>query len=125
MTLMDLTEYEAPAARSAPTPVQAPKIQPEPVRSDLTGTAEPWRQLRDYVTAQIEARFGSQVVDPVKEAAVFKRFVSTWGDRAMEIARLAFDHYDGVWASAPVSVNRFCKKSDPFFAEVIVRDHGL
>jgi hypothetical protein len=116
-----LTFAEAPASVPPPPPeVIAP-------RNDLIPAEETdWRSLRDFVVAAIERRWGARPdSDPVKEAAIFKRFLSTWGDLAMPIARLAFERYDGMWAGAPISVNRFCRGSDPFFGEVIVRDHSL
>lgn len=80
-----------------------------------------WEELRDYVVGEIQDRQGPIPRDPLKEAAIFKRFVKQWGERAKPIAQYAFGVCDGKWAGAPVGVNRFCKGSDEFFAEEIVR----
>lgn len=90
-------------------------------RTDLL-TQEPWtdwRQLRDYVCSGIEARVGAFPRNPIKEKAIFESFFVRWGDRAERIARYAVDVHGCWWASAPISINRFCKGSDPYFAEVI------
>ena len=78
-----------------------------------------WQDLRDYVIREIEKRHGPQVRDPRKEQAIFKGFMTRWPDQAVAIARSAFNVHDGMWKSAPISVNRFCKASDPFFAEIL------
>lgn len=79
-----------------------------------------WQNLRDYVVDQIESLHGPFPRDPVKEAAIFKGFISRWGsDRAAKIAQAAFTTHSGWWRSAPIGVNRFAAGSDPFFAEVI------
>lgn len=79
-----------------------------------------WSDLRDYVIREIEKRHGPQVRDPKKEASIFKSFMSRWGDQAPGIARAAFGPaHDGMWRNAPISVNRFCKASDEYFAAVL------
>jgi hypothetical protein len=78
-----------------------------------------WQDLRDYVVREIEARFGVFPRNPLREAATFKSFMTRWGVQAPAIARYAFETLDGRWAGAPISVNRFCKNSDPYFAAVI------
>lgn len=77
-----------------------------------------WRELRDYVVAEIEKRFGPQPRDAKKEASIFKSFLSRHDD-AVEIAKYAFEITDGWWAGAPIGVNRFCIASDAYFAERI------
>jgi hypothetical protein len=79
-----------------------------------------WDDLRDYVVSGIEDRFGAFPRDTRKESGIFKSFLARWGEQAQAIARYAFEVADGRWAGAPISVNRFCKGSDPYFAEVIV-----
>jgi hypothetical protein len=80
-----------------------------------------WSELRDYVITEIERRHGPQVRNAKTEASIFKSFLSRWPDgKAIEIAQAAFQIYDGMWKNAPISVNRFCKASDPFFAAVIL-----
>lgn len=78
-----------------------------------------WSDLRDYVVVEIEKRFGAFPRDFKKEAGIFKAFLARHGEAASAIARYAFDVEDGMWAGAPISVTRFCKGSDPFFAEPI------
>lgn len=80
-----------------------------------------WEDLRDYVVTEATNRFGEQLRDPVKEASIFKSFISRYGvQRAVLVAMAAFEIHGGTWASAPITVTRFCKRSDPFFADVIL-----
>lgn len=88
-------------------------------RAFVAKTEWAWDDLRDYVVHNIEERFGPFPRDARKEAGIFKSFLSRWGDQAQGIARYAFETVDGRWAGAPISVNRFCKNSDPYFAAVI------
>lgn len=80
-----------------------------------------WQDLRDYVVGQIEQRFGPFPRDAVKEASIFKGFVSRHGASAAPIARYAFEVCGGVWANGNIQVYRFCKGSDPFFAVPIAQ----
>lgn len=122
----------------APAPVDSPKIVldehtplatqtvtvtpvPSADRSYLITEAMEWspEQLRFYVIAEIEARFGVRGRDPVKETAIFRRFAKTWGELAGPIAVHAFTVLDGWWQNAPISITRFCKGSDSYFARPI------
>lgn len=78
-----------------------------------------WGDLRDFVVAEIEKRTGAFPRDFKKEAGIFKSFMARWGDKAPAIARTAFEVHEGMWKGAPISVNRFCKGSDPYFAQPI------
>jgi hypothetical protein len=78
-----------------------------------------WSDLRDYVIFEIEQRQGPQDRNIIKESGIFKSFFARWGDRAPRIAKTVFDIHDGYWQGKPVTVNRFCKNSDPYFSEVI------
>jgi hypothetical protein len=78
-----------------------------------------WEDLRSYVIAQIEQRFGAFPRDPKKEHAIFMSFAGRWGAQAGPIARFAFEQCNGYWKGAPISVTRFCKASDSYFAEQI------
>lgn len=101
------------------------------IRETVTTTTQPathmlaadeswsWRELRDYVVGEIEQRFGAFPRDLLKEKGIFDAFLSRWGTKAARIARYAFESCQGIWRGAPVSVNRFCKASDPYFAAVI------
>jgi hypothetical protein len=96
--------------------------RPQVARTDLTKpeTQWGWEEMRDYVVTNIEQRFGPFPHDSLKEASIFKAFLGRHGDKAPAIARHAFEVCDGRWAGAPIGVTRFCRNSDPFFAEVIV-----
>lgn len=79
-----------------------------------------WEELRDYVFTEIERRFGPfPKPEGYKQKAIFESFLQRWDDRAAPIARAAFEVFDGRWAGAPVSIYRFCRNSDAFFAAVI------
>jgi hypothetical protein len=78
-----------------------------------------WEDLRDYVMSQIEQYHGPQVRNTTKEAAVFRSSLDRHGDKGVRIARYAFEVNRGMWQRAPISVNRFCKGSDPYFADKI------
>lgn len=112
------------------TPVQRTADRPatQPVRARQIGTRThllaqeqdwDWRQLRDYVVGQIEHFHGPQPRDPRKEKSIFSSFLDRWGSQAPLIAKAAFEVHQGMWQSAPISVNRFCKASDGYFAQVI------
>lgn len=76
-----------------------------------------WEDLRNYVVAQIETKFGKFPRNPLRESGIFKGFITRWGTQAGPIAMLAFDLHDGYWKGAPIQVTRFCARSDPYFAE--------
>lgn len=78
-----------------------------------------WREIRDYVVSEIEARTGIFPRISYKEEAIFKRFFKDWGDRAAPIAKFAFEIENGKWGGAPIAIGRFSKNSDPYFAEPI------
>ena len=78
-----------------------------------------WQQLRDYVVEAIVARIGAFPRNPVTEASIFKAFLERWGDKSEAIARYAVEIEQCWWRSAPLSVQRFCRGSDPYFASVI------
>ena len=75
-----------------------------------------WREIRDYVVSEIEARTGLFPRTGYKEEAIFKRFVKEWGELAAPIAKFVFEVENGKWGGAPISINRFSKNSDPYFA---------
>lgn len=79
-----------------------------------------WTDLRDFVAHEIELRFGPiRSRDAAKEAGIFKRFLKDWpGGVGVMIARHAFspEACDGWWNSAPISLERFCRASDEYFA---------
>ncbi len=88
-------------------------------RADMLRSEWGWEELRDYVVRHIEERWGASERDPVKEASIFRGFVGRWGGAAKEIAIAACEAHGCVWRSAPLTVNRFTTKSDPYFANVI------
>lgn len=119
MTLLYVEEDET--VDEAPRPVAKSQSV-----TDKLGVGEPWEQVRDYVVRETEARFGPTPIEPFKMNSIFKAFVKRHGfDRSMAVARKAFDTYDGIWASAPITPYRFTTGNDPFFADVIIKDHAL
>lgn len=91
-----------------------------------------WEELRDYVIHEIETRQGPQPRDFRKEAGIFKSFLARYGveiepgkydaTRPVAIAKVAFGPvFNGIWRSAPITVTRFCKGSDPYFGDVILK----
>ena len=110
----------------------APTALVQEVTTTKVGTAESvyllkqadqwgWEDLRDYVITEAENRFGAQIRNPAKEAAIFKSFIGRYGVKdAVLVAQASFEIYQGTWHSAPVTVNRFCKASDAYFADVIL-----
>jgi hypothetical protein len=84
-----------------------------------------WQQLRDYVISSIEKLHGPFRRDPIKESAIFKSYITRWGDKAPAIARYAFENQKGYYCNAPISVYRFCVKSDEFFSQPITTLLGL
>jgi hypothetical protein len=124
-----------PAAPSAPTSaIQRPQprtITGAAVSESVTVTALPsesrshllvpveewgWGELRDYVVTSREARFGAFPREARKEYGIFTRFSKEFGADAGRIAQYAFETCDGWWMNAPVTVQRFCKGSDKYFA---------
>jgi len=100
-----------------------PMTMPAPGASHLLSGAGDWTwsQLRDYVIREIELRHGAQPRDPRKERGIFSSFLGRWPEgQAVRIAKAAFEVHDGWWGNAPISVNRFCKASDPYFSRVIL-----
>lgn len=80
-----------------------------------------WEQLRDYVLRQIAERHGPQPGGgEAKTAAIFRSFAARHGNQAGPIAVFAFEQMDGYWRSAPITVSRFTKGSDPYFAFPII-----
>ena len=98
-------------------------VRPLASRSDLLSDEWGWQELRDYVVGQIESRWGARPRDPNKESGIFKGFITRWGaQNARRIAEVAFTVHGGQWRGAPISIERFCKGSDEYFAAVIMRN---
>ncbi len=123
----------APPVRRAPAPVHSSTsagitetLTVTPTLSEskthLLKPAEQWgwSELRDYVVASYEERFGAFPRDQRKEYGIFQRFSKEYGNQAGPIAQYAFETCDGWWMNAMVTVNRFCKGSDPYFAAPIL-----
>lgn len=123
------TRTSAPSL-SATTRTSAPVIRdvvtvtalPSESRAFLAKPAEQWSwsDLRDYVVTQIEQTHGMFPRNQQKEYGVFSRFHKEYGVQAVAIARYAFEVGGGMWANAPISINRFTKNSDPYFAAPIL-----
>lgn len=112
-----------PVAKSAITtaPITAAAYMAKPP------TAWNWRDVRDYVVAQI-LRYNPELLprrDEAKEYGIFSSFATRWGRDAGSIARFAFEDQSspGMWMNAPIGLGRFAKASDPLFAQVIVDKH--
>lgn len=108
--------------QTTPTITQNVTVSHVPSRTDLLADVGEWgwSELRDYVAAEIITRFGPFPRDARKEYGIFSRYFGAYGQSGIEVAKYAFEICDGWWANAPVSVNRFCKASDPFFTEPII-----
>lgn len=114
-----VTRLTKAADHQAETPVGRPTVSQSRTHI-LTQEADwTWEQMRDFVVTEIETRFGPFPRNPIKEKAIFNAFIGRWNGQSVAIAKAAFDVFDGWWQSAPVSINRFCKNSDPFFAAPI------
>lgn len=101
-----------------PEPVAAP-VQSREARTTDVGKdphAWSWEDLRNYVVREIETRFGEFPKDPIRLRAIFYSFHQRHGELAGPIAKAAFELHGGRWKGAPVSVTRFCKGSDQYFA---------
>lgn len=128
MTLLhfdpDLTPVASTTRQQSPTIVETITVQTLPLESKafLARPADQWSwsDLRDYVVTEIERRFGTFPRDAKKEYGIFTRFHKAYGERSGMIAKHAFEVCDGWWSNAPISINRFCKGSDPYFAEPIL-----
>lgn len=108
---------------TAPVVVQKVSLDHTPARTDLLADVDEWTwvELRDYVVAEIINRFGPFPRDARKEYGIFNRFFNEYGKDGVAIAKYAFGPAcDGWWAKAPISINRFCKGSDSYFAAPIL-----
>lgn len=112
--------------QAAPQVVETIRVMPNKSQGHLSGRPVSewnWSDLRDFIIESIEQRHGPQVRDPKKEAGIIKSFISRWGiEQAHAIARAAFDVHDGMWRNAPITITRFAKGSDPYFASVIAEN---
>lgn len=103
--------------------VQRVEVVPQPSRSDLLVDTEQWtwQELRDFVASQIVDRFGPFPRDARKEYGIFNRYFASYGANGIAVAKFSFGPVlDGWWGKAPISVNRFCKASDPYFTVPIL-----
>ena len=119
VTVMSVAPAEMTFAMASPARLDA-VVAPSTGCADMVG-GEPWEIVRDYVVRKIEERWGRFPRNPVKEAAVFRSFIDRWGDQALRIAQVACEDFGCQWRSAPISINRFCRGSDPWFASVIAQ----
>jgi hypothetical protein len=120
---------ERPETQTSPaTPVVQETVRLTPVagaaylmKDDADWT---WEDLRDYVMGQIVVFHGPQLRNSTKEAAIFRSFVARFEGKSVGIARFAFEQQRGMWQRAPITVTRFCKGSDPYFSDIIVKRLG-
>lgn len=133
MTLIDFGLSQSPTAptrqrlsvvQTAPVVVEEVILKPSVAAGYVMKSDESWgwQELRDYVIREIERRHGPQVRNPKTESSIFKSFITRWPDQAVAIAKTAFEVHNGMWRNAPISVNRFCKASDEYFAAVIAKN---
>lgn len=121
-------EPESPAAPAPEVTVESSStITAEPVAkgraTHLLRPAKDWtpENLRDYVLAEAEARFGPQPSLGVRELGIMRSFMERHGAlEAVMVAQAAFEVYGGLWRQAPVGIGRFTKGNDPYFADVIL-----
>ncbi len=109
--------------QQAPTVTQRVTIEQAPSRADLLVAAKDWTwaELRDYVASEIMIRFGAFPRDSRKEYGIFNRHMNTFGFDSIRIAEHAFGPVcEGWWGGAPISINRFCRASDPYFSTPIL-----
>ena len=87
-------------------------------QSKHSGDQWGWEELRDYVVDRIEFFHGPFPRDFRKEKSIFSRFLKEHGQEAVAIVKHVFEGpaATGTWLGAPISVGRFCRNSDPFFA---------
>jgi hypothetical protein len=118
----DVVETTTTTNIKQPAPVLTQTVTTKPVASGgakhVLKPAEQWgwEEVRDYVVSSIEARHGAFPRNFKTEGSIFKSFTNRWGTKAGAIAKAAFEEFDGMWKGAPISVNRFCVGSDPYFA---------
>jgi hypothetical protein len=122
-----LTQARPTVVVQAPLPVAEPVVTAAPLSAQRSFLMRPdgdWTpgDLRDFVVAEIERVHGRSPRDPIKESAIFNSFHSRWGaERAAAIARFVFSEpLRGYWMGAPITVNRFTKGSDRYFAERVL-----
>ena len=73
-----------------------------------------------FVFEEIHRACGDQL--PCRDAeGILAGFFYRWGaERAVRIAKAAFELYGGIWQNAPVTVRRFAATHDEFFARRIL-----
>ncbi len=101
---------------------------PHASRTHLMADGEwTWMQLRDYVTTEIERRFGTRSkMQHYHAMGTFKGFIKRWGpEHAERISRYVFESCDGIWIGKPVTAAQWCANSDPFFAKPIAERLSL
>lgn len=86
-----------------------------------------WKDLRDYVVDKVLQMHPGLLPkrNEAKEFGIFSAFAGRWGEQAGPIAVFAFETQPqcGMWMNAPIGIQRFCKASDQYFAQVIVDEH--
>lgn len=120
-TMMDFDLFETATPLTVEEPAPVAHVGQDAVTHTMKPDAEwEWKDLRDYVMREMENVHGPQVRESMKEKSIFSSFIKRYGAvDAAAIARYAFGFSKGMWANAPISVNRFCKASDPFFGDPI------
>jgi hypothetical protein len=85
----------------------------------LLKTSDAWGapELHDYVSNQLLP--GTEIGS--NDSFIFRGFVSRWKERAVPIAKFAFEVSGGEWHGQPVAPYMFQKGYDPYFASEIAR----
>ncbi len=94
-------------------------------KSHLFSPPSEWgpEQLRDYAIYEMTKVTGELARHPEgigHDTQIFTGFMIRH-DRAVQIARYAFDILHGLWYARPVTVTSFTAGADPYFAEPIHR----
>lgn len=117
VTAPSVTVEQAPAPVIKQTVVARPSASSTHVMKPVESWG--WEEVRDYVVSSIEKIHGPFPRNFKTEGSIFKSFTNRWGTQAGRIAQVAFEDYEGMWKGSPISVNRFCIGSDPYFAQPI------
>lgn len=76
-----------------------------------------------YVTTELTLIHGAQL--PCRgQAEILEHFFQRHSEKAVQIARFAFENMHGMWMGAPVTVRRFAEGHDDFFARPVLEMSG-
>lgn len=129
-----LMNFEDDDPTGRPTPLTKPLCYDQPQGPPMARTPGSKSEQKKRHLLKVEADWGSPelhdyVVDHIDPGAeqgpndhfIFHNFVKRWGDKAVPIAKFAFEVSDGKWHGKVVAPHMFQKGYDPYFAAEIVR----